>query len=379
LTWISLIRFHRGGDPIAGSLLFAVGHALGKVRLGSVDDEAHAVVGNKIVRKCLDKGAITYKDYKVWRKKNPLVFTTVVDENNELIGFFDIFPLTSDAGEKMVTGDLTERSLNVDHILPLSATGSATHIHVATILVNPRQRAFTFLVAKEVLLLKMKEFFEEHYAPVDQRTYTAFGQSKAGEALLKRCGFSVAVLASESDQRSPLYVLRPGEAVTAIFRFDRADERLSHRAVLSDLDVRIQRIELRLRAVIASALNRDANRLPPHVNQKADERVQSAAKKDAAFDADRYRVLPEKLEFCDLRELEDTVLSKALWPHFQARFTNKETLGAKFGQMAELRNSIRHSRAVDEITRKEGEAGILWFERVLAKVASNRNGPEIIG
>ncbi|HEY3415318.1 MAG TPA: hypothetical protein VGM23_00410, partial [Armatimonadota bacterium] len=74
---------------------------------------------------------------------------------------------------------------------------------------------------------------------------------------------------------------------------------------------------------------------------------------------------PGKLEYCDLRELQDTISSKALWPCFEARFTNKETLSGKFGQLVELRNGIRHSRTVDDITRKEGEAAILWFERVL--------------
>ena len=41
-------------------------------------------------------------------------------------------------------------------------------------------------------------------------------------------------------------------------------------------------------------------------------------------------------------------------------------LETKFGQFAELRNGIRHSRSVDEVTRKEGEAAILWFEKVLS-------------
>ena len=31
----------------------------------------------------------------------------------------------------------------------------------------------------------------------------------------------------------------------------------------------------------------------------------------------------------------------------------------------ELCNGIRHSRSVDEVTRKEGEAAILWFWEVL--------------
>jgi hypothetical protein len=37
------------------------------------------------------------------------------------------------------------------------------------------------------------------------------------------------------------------------------------------------------------------------------------------------------------------------------------------GQLAEFRNDIRHSRALDENTQKEGEATVLWFERVMQK------------
>jgi hypothetical protein len=36
-------------------------------------------------------------------------------------------------------------------------------------------------------------------------------------------------------------------------------------------------------------------------------------------------------------------------------------------QLADLRNAIRHSRAVDEVTRKFGEGAIIWFRQVLAK------------
>ena len=59
------------------------------------------------------------------------------------------------------------------------------------------------------------------------------------------------------------------------------------------------------------------------------------------------------------------MVNKSLWPKFQPRFGRKETLIGKFDQLAELRNAIRHSRTADEITRKEGEAAILWFSKVL--------------
>ena len=48
-------------------------------------------------------------------------------------------------------------------------------------------------------------------------------------------------------------------------------------------------------------------------------------------------------------------------------FGTKEALNVKFDQLAELRNGIRHSRAISEVIRKEGEAAIVWFKQVLAK------------
>jgi hypothetical protein len=90
-----------------------------------------------------------------------------------------------------------------------------------------------------------------------------------------------------------------------------------------------------------------------------------AVKKNAALDADRYKTLAGKLEYFDLRELQDTITGKEPWVQFEARFGTKEALNVKFDQLAELRNGIRHSRAVSEVVRKEGEAAILWFRQVL--------------
>lgn len=73
------------------------------------------------------------------------------------------------------------------------------------------------------------------------------------------------------------------------------------------------------------------------------------------------------LEYFDLREVEDTLLTNSLWQRFQGIFANKESLLKKFDQLAELRNAIRHSRSVIEVTRMEGEAAILWFSEVLPK------------
>jgi hypothetical protein len=61
------------------------------------------------------------------------------------------------------------------------------------------------------------------------------------------------------------------------------------------------------------------------------------------------------------------MLTKALWNLFEPSFGTKELLQSRFGTLADLRNAIRHSRFVDEVIYKEGEAAVIWFERLLDK------------
>ena len=77
------------------------------------------------------------------------------------------------------------------------------------------------------------------------------------------------------------------------------------------------------------------------------------------MDAERYATLEGKLEYFDLRDLEHAITNKTLWNSFQPTFANIETLVKKFDQLSELRNGIRHRRAVMDITQKEGEAANL--------------------
>lgn len=142
-------------------------------------------------------------------------------------------------------------------------------------------------------------------------------------------------------------------------------ERLDLEPNLRDLDAAIEDIELKLRSTVAKGLIGDASALPQHVQQKIDERIQRAARKNAALNLDHYQTLQGKLEYCDLRELQDAITAKTAWDKFAGKFNSKESLSAHFGQLAELRNGIRHSRTVDEVTLKEGEAALIWFRRVL--------------
>lgn len=142
-------------------------------------------------------------------------------------------------------------------------------------------------------------------------------------------------------------------------------ERLDLPINMRELDAGVESVEQALRKLIALMLNNSLDQLPPHVRQKLRERIDRAIKVNATLDADNFKVLDSSLEYCDLRELQDTITSKTLWPRFQKYFRNKEVINTKFGQLAALRNGIAHNRTVDEVTRKEGEASLIWFREVL--------------
>ena len=142
-------------------------------------------------------------------------------------------------------------------------------------------------------------------------------------------------------------------------------ERLDLSPRLRELDAEVERIELTLRGLVNDVLGSNVAILPHHIHQRIDERIGKALRKNSALDPKRYSALDGKLEYADLRELQDVVTNKSLTPLFRSRFPNKETVVKRFDQLAELRNGIRHSRTVDEVTRKEGEAAVVWFRQVL--------------
>ena len=133
-----------------------------------------------------------------------------------------------------------------------------------------------------------------------------------------------------------------------------------------ELDERIEAVELLLRKLIAVQLDDDPTMLPEHIRAKIRPRLQ-AVHKSPDVDQERYSKLSGQLEFADLRELQAIVCGRTLWGRFQQHFLDKPKLEGKFGQLAELRNCIRHSRPTSQVVRKEGEAAIIWFEKVVRR------------
>lgn len=159
------------------------------------------------------------------------------------------------------------------------------------------------------------------------------------------------------------------DRLNAFLGFDGNDATMLADPVLRALDQRVEAVELRLRELIVLELDGDATLLPPHVAQKINERISSAVRKNPSV-ASTVESLESRLHYCDLRELQDMLTSKALWPEVEPTFGTKEVLNTRCGQLAELRNTIRHSRPMNDVTRKDGEAALTWFDQVLSQEVS---------
>jgi hypothetical protein len=148
-------------------------------------------------------------------------------------------------------------------------------------------------------------------------------------------------------------------------------ERLDLEPKLRELDKEVEGIELRLRSLLRHTIGGELTQVPPHILQKVDQRISSALKKNAALDTGHYATPGGMLEYFDLRDLQDCIVSKILWGEFEKTFSTKEQPAKKFDQLAELRNGIRHSRTVDQVARKEGEAAVMWFNQVLSGIVAH--------
>jgi hypothetical protein len=142
-------------------------------------------------------------------------------------------------------------------------------------------------------------------------------------------------------------------------------ERIRLEPRLRELDAEIEKIELALRLNISMTLDNDPQKLPQPFLKNITASVTKAVRKHATLHASDFQTLQSQMEYFNLMELRDIILDESIWPAFKDLYKNEKILVVKFSQLADLRNGIRHSHTISDITKKEGEASILWFTQVL--------------
>lgn len=131
-------------------------------------------------------------------------------------------------------------------------------------------------------------------------------------------------------------------------------------------DRHIEMIEIALRQLVLSTFSirslKDFKRIiPSSIQDKISYAIEREEKKNPAL-VSSNRESPEYLiQFTDLQELQAVFTAKSNWEGVKQLFGTKENLTSEFNNLSGLRNTIRHSRLLDEITLLKGQAAIKWF------------------
>lgn len=73
----------------------------------------------------------------------------------------------------------------------------------------------------------------------------------------------------------------------------------------------------------------------------------------------------DKLCFCDIMDYHEIITSRVNWADFETRFGKKSETDKHFGNINEYRNCIKHSRPMNNVIKKQGEASLEWIHSIL--------------
>ena len=135
-------------------------------------------------------------------------------------------------------------------------------------------------------------------------------------------------------------------------------------------DAVVNRLETALRDIIhKTLLNQSAEfwslHIPSHTRDNLQRKIEQEARKSPGNSSERFDSPRAKLDYCDVTDYADIILSKTNWELFQDAFGSKGTCDRMFGDLREYRNALKHNRDISEIVALQGQAAIVWLSHAL--------------
>lgn len=137
-----------------------------------------------------------------------------------------------------------------------------------------------------------------------------------------------------------------------------------------DQDSVVNRLEVALRNRIHETLFAQTSEywskhIPTHTNDNLQRKIEQEARKAPGNTAERLDSPRIKLDYCDVSDYADIILSKTNWELFQESFGAKGECDRMFGDFREFRNALKHTRDISEIVDLRGQASIVWLSQAL--------------
>ena len=104
--------------------------------------------------------------------------------------------------------------------------------------------------------------------------------------------------------------------------------------------------------------------IPEGVKERVKEKIEYHIKKYPSESEKEFTGL-DKLHFCDISDYLEIIISRKNWANFESIFVKKSDMEKHFGNLKEYRNCIKHSRPMNNVVRKSGEASLEWIDDLL--------------
>lgn len=142
--------------------------------------------------------------YEQWLMINPNVLACLLNNNRQVVGYFDVFPLESSFFKLFIDGLCVEHDIRREHILGPSLARNAKQLYLGGIAVAGPNTMKGKRYAS-VIIWGLFKYLQHYYCvPCDLELY-AEAASKEGEELLKRFGFQLTSTAKQRKSSCALY------------------------------------------------------------------------------------------------------------------------------------------------------------------------------
>jgi hypothetical protein len=128
-------------------------------------------------------------------------------------------------------------------------------------------------------------------------------------------------------------------------------------------------VEVRVRVIIDQLLRAETEgsywklSIPSDIRSSIDMKITDHLKRHPYNSIDEYEQESVRLRFMDIMDYCKIILVN--WEIFGKYFGNKIETEKHFRAYKNYRNMIKHVRSIDEVEKKNGEAGLIWIERIL--------------
>jgi hypothetical protein len=119
-------------------------------------------------------------------------------------------------------------------------------------------------------------------------------------------------------------------------------------------------IDYRLTAMVGSMYWMQA--IPSDINDFVNARIKDHLSHHPYEDSSRFASGRSKLDYCDVAHYEKIILKN--WGLFIETFKSQDALRTHLAAYRALRNCVQHNRKPTDIEEKNGDAAMLWLERI---------------